>query len=171
MIKLLWMKLNSEAAIPTKTNENIGYDIYGIYEEGIDLEIPPHCTKMIPTGLAVAICYDDGTPNFNYALIAKDRGSTGSIGLHTYCGVIDAGYRGEIFIAIHNSNEYPVYFTDKLNKAYVTDDALFYPKTKAIAQLILVKDIKAESVEVDEATFAALCNTKRGTGALGSSGK
>lgn len=170
-MKLFWKKLNSEAAIPTKTNENIGYDIYGVYNGGVDLEIPPHCTQMIPTGLAVAICNDDGTPNFNYALIAKDRGSTGSVGLHTYCGVIDAGYRGEIFIAVHNSNEYPVYITDRLNKSYVGDDGLFYPKTKAIAQLILVEDIKAESVEVDEATFAALANTKRGTGALGSSGK
>ncbi len=170
-MKLLWKKLNSEAVIPTKTDENIGYDIYGVYDEGIDLEIPPHCTQMISTGLAVAICNDDGTPSFNYALIAKDRGSTGSVGLHTYCGVIDAGYRGEIFIAIHNSNEYPVCITDRLKKFFVGDDTLFYPKTKAIAQLILVEDIKAESVEVDEATFAALANTKRGTGALGSSGK
>lgn len=170
-MKLFWKKLNSEAAIPTKTNENIGYDIYGIYGNQDELEIGPQETKMIPTGLAVAICNDDGTPTFDYALIAKDRGSTGSVGLHTHCGVIDAGYRGEIFIAIHNSNDYPVYITNKLNKTYLADDALFYPQTKAIAQLILVEDIKAASVEVDEETFAALANTERGTGALGSSGK
>lgn len=171
MIKLLWKRLNSEATIPTKRDEDIGYDIYGVYKEGIDLEIPPHHTQMIPTGLVVAICNEDNTLNFNYGLIAKDRGSTGSVGLHTYCGVIDAGYRGEIFIAIHNSNEYPVYITDRLNKVYVTDDALFYPKTKAITQLMVVENIKTKSIEVDEATFAALANTERGTGKLGSSQK
>ena len=170
-MKLFWKKISSEAVIPTKTNENIGYDIYGVYDGKAELEIGPQETKMIPTGLAVAICNDDGTPNFNYALIAKDRGSTGSVGLHTHCGVIDAGYRGEIFIAIHNSNDYPVYITDKLYKTYLKDDALFYPQTKAIAQLILVEDVKAASVEIDEETFAALANTERGTGALGSSGK
>lgn len=180
MIKLLWKKTRYNATIPTKTKENIGYDVYHTYEE--PFAIQPHETVMLPTGLAVAIVDVNSINGYiqssnDFALIAKDRGSTGSIGLHTYCGVIDAGYRGEIFIAIHNSNDVPVEFdeVEKTKKEY--DDfgnlqCIVYPLNKAIAQLILVESYHVESAEIDdEASWSALCNTERGTGALGSSGK
>lgn len=180
MIKLLWKKLQDNAIIPTKTIENIGYDIYHTYTEPFVIE--PHETVMVPTGLAVAIVTSNTTDGQvegtnNYALIAKDRGSTGSIGLHTYCGVIDAGYRGEIFIALHNSNDVPIDFCDVQKSKKCYDDlgeleCIAYPLTKAIAQLILVDSYNVESEEVkDDELWISLCNTKRGDGKLGSSQK
>lgn len=168
---LVWKKLNGKAIIPTKTNENIGYDIYGIFPP-TGTCIAPHTTMMIPTGLAVAICNKDFTLCFDYALIAKDRGSTGSIGLHTHCGVIDAGYRGEIFIALCNTTDLPIYISPEVKKSSREEYRILYPMSKAIAQLMIVEDIKAASVEADnDELWSALCNTERGTGKLGSSQK
>lgn len=180
MIKLFWKKLSDNAVIPTKTAENIGYDIYHTYEG--TFHIGPHETKLVPTGLAVAIIDENifgfMQPSKDFALIAKDRGSTGSIGLHTYCGVIDSGYRGEIFIALHNSNDVPVVFDPNVSKTKREYDdfgmleSIHYPFTKAIAQLILVESYHVESLEIeDEETWKSLCNTERGEGKLGSSNK
>lgn len=180
MYKILWKKLQDNAIIPSKTKENIGYDIYHTNTE--DFEIAPHETVMVPTGLAAAIVEEEfysvePKSSNRFALIAKDRGSTGSIGLHTHCGVIDAGYRGEIFIALSNTNNAPIVFTSKVKKTQkicVGDELLkiLYPIDKAIAQLIVVEsyDFISEEITNDE-TWIRLCNTERGEGKLGSSQK
>lgn len=94
-----------------------------------------------------------------------DRGSTGSKGIHIHCGVVDNNYRGEIFICLHNDNCYPIKFTDaeepgfhkhketittgpkpengiQLSIALIEEveiiDYFVYPKSKAIAQLVLI---------------------------------
>ena len=102
--KLFFAKVKPNAIIPTKENEDLGYDIYACTEEEYII-IPPHKTILIPTGIASSC-------DPNYGIILKDRGSNGSKGIHVYAGVIDSGYRDEWFVAWHNSNDIPVALTN-----------------------------------------------------------
>ena len=113
---------------------------------------------MFSTGLGYVI-------KGNYWLMAFDRGSTGSKGLHVHCGVCDKDYRGEVFICIKNDNPYAVKFSSvetpgfrkhkdsitveeiiagsnahvlKMKEVEVID-YLVYPTSKGIAQLIPVE--------------------------------
>ena len=192
---LLFAKVNSNAIIPTKEKENAGYDIYACFDEDY-LIIPPHSTKLVPTGIASAI-------SDKYYLGVAERGSTGKIGMKYSAGVIDSGYRGEIFIGLSNINDVPIviskltreeleenygkighaetiYMTEEEyeNLIYLEDyeeynnlTCIIYPYSKAIAQLI-VHEVHNE-VEPKEISYEELQSipSKRGTGSLGSSGK
>lgn len=154
-----WKKLADEAIIPTKRKEDAGFDIYTIET---DVVLKPHEKHLFSTGLAYSI--SDG-----YWLMAADRGSTGSKGLHIHCGICDNGYRGEIFICICNDNDYPVLFT---NNAGTNSNMATYPISKAIAQLIPMPLLEVDSSEITDDEWNLACaNSERGSGALGSSGK
>ena len=192
---LYFAKVNPNAIIPTKEKENAGYDIYACFNKDF-LVIPPHSTKLIPTGIASAI-------SDKYYLGVAERGSTGKIGMKYSAGVIDSGYRGEIFIGLSNINDVPIviskltreeleenygkighaetiYMTEEEyeNLIYLEDyeeynnlTCIIYPYSKAIAQLI-VHEVHNE-VEPKEISYEELQSipSKRGTGSLGSSGK
>lgn len=98
--ELLFAKVKEGAIIPTKKDEDVGYDIYACFDEDF-MVIPAYETVLIPTGIASAF-------DKSHGIILKDRGSNGSKGIHVYAGVIDSGFRGEWFVAWHNSNEYDV---------------------------------------------------------------
>lgn len=194
---LLFAKVNPNAIVPTKEKENAGYDIYACFDEDY-LIIPPHSTKLVPTGIASAI-------SDKYYLGVAERGSTGKIGMKYSAGVIDSGYRGQIFVALSNINNVEIIIS-KLSKdeliekygnkeeyggdvilkygegeyesAFLIDtdvkdniEAIIYPYEKAIAQLI-VHEVHNE-VESKEVSYDELKDipSKRGTGSLGSSGK
>lgn len=157
---LLFAKTHQDAIIPSKDYENAGYDIYASFDE-VEVIVYPNQIKMISTGIASAL-----SPK--YVLIGKERGSTGTKGMAMRCGVIDASYRGEIFIPINNTGNKPIVITKQPERDY--GDAIIYPYTKAIAQLLLVP---VPEVEVKEITYDDLLQipSARGTGSLGSSGK
>lgn len=165
-------KVRPTAEIPTKRVEDAGYDIYADFEEDYII-VPPHKTKMIPTGIASA-CDTD------YCFILKERGSTGSKGIAQRCGVIDSGYRNEWFVPITNTTDKTLYIAkntsdinvnNKDSFAYPYDkDSFAYPYGKAIAQAII---IPVPQVDIEEYTYDELkaIPSQRGNGALGSSGK
>ena len=93
---LKFAKVRPSAKIPTKNIENAGFDIYADFSEDY-LFIPAHSTILIPTGIASAMSSD-------LYLQVEERGSTGSKGIKKSAGIIDSSYRGEIFIAITNTN-------------------------------------------------------------------
>ena len=161
---LYWAKVKENAIIPTKEDENAGYDIYACFDEEY-ICINPHETRLVPTGVACAVSED-------YYLQVQERGSTGSKGIKYGAGVIDSGYRGEIFIAITNTNNIPLYITkgELPLDIYPYTDAIFYPYEKAIAQLVVHDVHKMESKEI---TYKELCGipSKRGVGSIGSTGK
>ena len=172
--KIGWKKLDENAIIPTKTEAAAGFDIYTLEPYTLIL---PHEQHLFSTGLGVIL--DD-----DFWLMAFDRGSTGSKGLHIHCGVIDSDYRGEIFICIKNDNNYPVVFTDAVTNSYIEDNAafeyrgdfynkvLYYPVSKAIAQLIAVEKPQYDCYEVaDEEWENSIECSLRKAGKLGSSGK
>lgn len=160
-------KVRPDAIIPTKRLEDAGYDIYPNFEEDYIL-ILPHQTKMIPTGIACACDAD-------YCFILKERGSTGTKGIAQRCGVIDSGYRNEIFVPITNTTDDSLYICkeDKV-KPFMNDGLVggtrLYPYEKAIAQMLLVP---VPTTDVEECTYEELkaIPSVRGQGALGSSGK
>lgn len=160
-------KLKTGAKVPSKRPEDAGYDIYGVFEENFKLFMPGEIF-MAPTGIAIEI------PQ-GWVFYVAERGSTGSKGISRRCGVIDSGYRGEIFIALNNTSAKPVIFAkeDGPNLAdfleennLLHDDVTIYPQSKAIAQAMLLQVPHVEVEEVEE-----LGTSERGEGALGSSGK
>ena len=182
-------KVRPDAKIPSKRDEDMGFDIYACFDEDY-IVIEPHETKLIPTGIASA-CGSD------YGFLVFERGSTGSKGIARRCGVIDSGYRNEWFIGLTNTTNKTLYISkitkeDIIDRIYNADDmaqkwdgvfgsifsvknglendVFVYPYEKAIAQALVVPVPKTE---VEETSYEELQNIKseRGLGALGSSGK
>ena len=91
-MKLKIKKIHENAKVPTRAHhDDAGIDMYA-YGEHI---VTPGQTVMIPVGVALEI--EEG----NVGLI-WDKSSIGSKSIKTLGGVIDAGYRGEISIMVHN---------------------------------------------------------------------
>ena len=188
---LVFAKVKPNAIIPTKEEENAGYDIYACFEDDFII-IPRFSTVLIPTGIAAAV-------SDKYYLQVHERGSTGSKGMKYGAGVIDSSYRGEIFVCINNVNERDIIIS-KLNEKDLIDeysvededgdamiiygkesyervyfvgddfDPIIYPYEKAIAQLVVHEVPKMNVKEITYEELLAI-PSKRGTGALGSSGK
>ena len=164
-------KVRPDAKIPNKREEDAAMDIYACFDDNY-MEIMPNETKMIPTGIMSA-CEKD------YCIILKERGSTGSKGMALRCGVIDSGYRGEIFVAITNTTD-KIIFISKLQRQellakYINanmreQNSIIYPYEKAIAQALVipVPNTVIEEVSYEELQMIA---SERGTGKLGSSNK
>lgn len=159
-------KVRSTAVIPTKRDEDAGYDIYADFKDDFMI-IDPHTTVMIPTGVA-SVC------DIDYCFILKERGSTGSKGIAQRCGVIDSGYRNEWFVPITNTTDKKIAIVKKDNADYIfmrnTSAYIFYPYEKAIAQAII---LPVPKVDIEEITYDELKNipSNRRMGSLGSSGK
>lgn len=159
-------KVRPTAIIPTKREEDAGYDIYANFEEDYML-INSHDTVMIPTGIASAC-------DTNYCFILKERGSTGTRGMAQRCGIIDSGYRSEWFVPITNTTDRMIFITKSTYltelKANYKEHAIYYPYEKAIAQILV---IPVPKVDIEECTYEELkvIPSSRGMGALGSSGK
>ena len=100
MSKLYWAKVKEDAIIPTKRDEDAGYDLYPCFEEDY-LEIKPLHTRLVPLGVATAF-------DASYVMILKERGSTGTKGIAQRSGVIDSGYRGEYMAPVTNVNDKPI---------------------------------------------------------------
>lgn len=191
--KLLWAKVKPEAIIPTKRDEDAGYDIYPCFDENY-IVIPPHETKMIPTGIASAFSDE-------YVAVLKERGSTGTKGIAQRCGIIDSGFRNEWLCPITNTTEeylilskltleeliekhtfnyverYEILDTDDGSEICLKDyqddeytEAIIYPYSKAICQALILPVPKMDSKEVTYDELKSI-TSERGMGMLGSSQK
>ncbi len=133
-------KLSPTAVLPKYIHpHDAGMDLYS--NENITLQ--PQERKLIPTGIALAI------PTGYVGLIWDKSGIATNHGLKTMAGVIDAGYRGEIKILIHNLS----------NQPYTVQAG-----TK-IAQMLIQPVEQKEIIEVQE-----LDDSSRGDGGFGSTG-
>jgi dUTP pyrophosphatase len=133
-------KLHTDAVLPTRAHhDDAGIDLY-TYKEVI---LPPHATMKIHTGISLAI------PTGFVGLI-WDKSSVSSKGIKTVGGVIDAQYRGELIVALHNLND----------ETYVCN------KGDKVAQMLIQKVEFFPIEEVQE-----LDETDRGVGGFGSTGK
>lgn len=157
-------KVRPNAKIPTKRTEDAAMDIYACFD--LDwIGIKPHSSELIPTGIASA--FDP-----NWAIVFRERGSTGIKNMKVNAGVIDSGFRGEYFVSIYNGNDVPLYITKYMDgeQAPEPKNAILYPYSKAIAQALVVEVPK---VNVEEISYEELQQipSERGTGMIGSSNK
>ena len=162
--ELYFAKVKPSAIIPSKRDEDAGFDLYACFDEDY-MVIEPHETKLIPSGIATAF-----SPK--YVAILKERGSNGSKGIAQRCGVIDSGYRNEWFVPLTNTTTKTVVIS-KLPKEQLPlmlQEGIVYPYTKGIAQFIMVEVPVLDTHEVDFETLKDF-KSERGMGALGSSGK
>ena len=137
-------KLCDKAIVPTYGSAfAAGADLYAC-EDG-DVVIKPNETKLIHTGIAMAI--PEGLVGLIYARsgLASKRGLAPA----NKVGVIDSDYRGEIMVALHNHGT---------TEQTVSDG-------ERIAQIAFVPYYTADFKLVDE-----LDETVRGEGGFGSTG-
>jgi dUTP pyrophosphatase len=152
-------RVNKNAIVPTKLDENACFDIYACSDSNI--VIKPNETKMIPTGLAFAMSDD-------YAIFLEERGSTGIKGMGLRAGIIDSGYRGEVFVVITNHNNRDIILCK--SGTIDTTDAILYPLSKAITQAYVAPVPKVRLKEISKELLESIPSSRK-KGALGSSGK
>lgn len=156
-------KVRPDAIIPTKRDEDAGFDIYSCFDEDY-ITIQPHENKLIPTGIASA--YDP-----DWAVVFRERGSTGVKNLKISAGVLDSGFRNEWFVCLYNGNDKPIciakYLTGEQSPVEIKD-TIIYPYSKAIAQALIlpVPVVNIEEISYDELKEIP---SERGMGMLGSS--
>lgn len=139
-------KLIPSATIPAYGSEfAAGADLFAC-TDGQKIEIAPHQTVFIHTGIALEV------PVGYAGLIYARSGAACKRGLApaNKVGVVDSDYRGEVMVALHNHSEVTQSIEDG----------------ERIAQMIIAPYLTAKFIEVD-----SLEDTVRGEGGFGSTGK
>lgn len=145
MQKIKVKRMNENAKLPTHGSEYAaGYDLHACTTQMIT--IPPHSTVKVGTGLAMEI------PNEYFGAIFARSGLATKSGLRpaNCVGVIDADYRNEIIVSLHNDTDLP---------------RVIEPNER-IAQLVILPYLSVDFVLTDE-----LSDTVRGLGGFGSTGR
>lgn len=137
-------KLDPKATIPTYGSEAAaGCDLYACLDESVTIE--PHQTVLIKTGLALEVPV--GYAGLIYA--RSGLASKRNLAPANKVGVVDADYRGEVMVALHNHGTNPQTIEHG----------------ERIAQMVIAPFITANFIEVD-----TLSDTVRGEGGFGSTG-
>ncbi|EKD75917.1 MAG: Deoxyuridine 5'-triphosphate nucleotidohydrolase [uncultured bacterium] len=133
-------RLHPNAILPVYAHDtDAGMDLYA----ATTMVVAPSGRVLVPTGVAMAI------PEGYVGLVWDKSGVVTKTGLTTLAGVIDAGYRGEIKIALYNSDTQTQTVT----------------AGQKIAQLLIQPIVQGTLIEVNE-----LSATVRGAGGFGSTG-
>ena len=144
-MKIHIKKLTDSAILPDRGSDYAaGYDLFADVKE--DVKIKAQTTAMIPTGLAMEI--PEGY--FGGIFARSGLASKESLRPANCVGVVDADYRGEVKVALHNDS---------------AENRVITPGQK-VAQLVIVPFLSVEFDEVEE-----LSATVRGAGGFGSTGK
>ena len=137
-------KLSEAAKMPTYGTElAAGADLYALAGEPIT--VASGKTVLVHTGLSIEIPEGYAGMIFARSGLATKRGLAPA----NKVGVIDADYRGEIMVALHNHSD----------KDEVVENG------ERIAQLCIMPFLKAEFLEAE-----SLSETVRGAGGFGSTG-
>lgn len=145
IMKLQVKKLNPRAKLPTYgTALSAGADLYVCLDGPVTLQ--PGETKFLPTGLAIAVPAGYAGLVFARSGMASKRGLAPA----NKVGVIDADYRGEVCVVLHNHGSAPQTVEDG----------------DRVAQLLVVP-VLAPALELTE----ELDETQRGSGGFGSTGQ
>lgn len=134
-------RLDPRAKLPVRAHPgDAGIDLCAL--EGCVIEAGKR--RVMSTGVAIAV------PEAHAGLIADRSGLAAKHGITTLGGVIDAGYRGEWKVIMHNTSDEPYEVA----------------AGERIAQILIVPIAVPDVCEVSE-----LDDTIRGEGGLGSTGK
>ena len=142
------VRLDLELPLPSRAHAgDAGVDLYSA--QGV--ELAPGQRALVPTGIAVAI------PFGMVGLVHPRSGLAARVGLSIVNspGTIDAGYRGEVKVALINLDP---------------STPIVVNRGDRIAQLLVQRVELPELVEVSSFDEAGLADTSRGDGGHGSSG-
>ena len=142
------VRLDRDLPMPSRAHEgDAGVDLCS----ALDVELAPGKRALVPTGIAVAI------PHGMVGLVHPRSGLAARVGLSIVNspGTIDAGYRGEIKVALINLD---------------LETPIVVHRGDRIAQLLVQRVELPELVEVTSFDEAGLADTSRGDGGHGSSG-
>jgi dUTP diphosphatase len=142
------VRLDRDLPMPSRAHDgDAGVDLYSAR----DVELAPGQRALVPTGVAVAIPYG------MVGLVHPRSGLAARVGLSIVNspGTIDAGYRGEVNVALINLD---------------TQTPIVVHRGDRIAQLLVQRVELPELVEVTSFDEAGLADTSRGDGGHGSSG-
>lgn len=138
-------KLRENAVVPTYGSEfAAGADLYACLDEAVTIE--PSETKLIPTGIALSIPVGFAGLIYARSGLASKRGLAPA----NKVGVVDADYRGEVMVALHNHGK----------------EAQTIEAGERIAQMVIAPFVTASFILSDE-----LDDTVRGEGGFGSTGR
>lgn len=138
-LKLKVKRLQDDVEVPEYAHEgDAGLDLKAVEE----IEIPAGSRAKIATGLAFEIPYG------SVGLIWDRSGISSKKGLKVMGGVVDSGYRGEVFVTLANVSREPV----------------LVEKGEKIAQ-ILIQRVERAEVELSD----TLSESERGDSGFGSS--
>jgi dUTP diphosphatase len=142
------VRLDRDLPMPSRAHDgDAGVDLYSAQ----DVELGPGERALVPTGIAVAIPYG------MVGLVHPRSGLAARVGLSIVNspGTIDAGYRGEIRVALVNLDP---------------KSPIVVHRGDRIAQLLVQRVELPELIEVSSFDEAGLAQTTRGDGGHGSSG-
>jgi dUTP pyrophosphatase len=162
MNKVFFSKTKPGGVIPSKRDEDAGFDIYACFEEN-EITIAPGEIAIVPTGIATSF-------SSHMVLFVKERSSTGSIGLSLRMGVVDSGYRGELLIGLNNTTKKKIVISKNVEKVEKEETVIRYPFKKAIAQgvFLYLPQVVSEEVPYDE---LLAMKSERMLDTMGQSGK
>lgn len=93
---LLIKRLSPTAQLPTRGSSlAAGYDLYA----SVATVVPANGKALVSTGVSMAV------PAGTYGRVAPRSGLASKFGIHTGAGVVDADYRGEVFVLLFNLGE------------------------------------------------------------------
>jgi dUTP pyrophosphatase len=142
-VTLPFKRVDPHAVLPARAHPgDAGFDL----RSAVDVEVGPGERAMVPTGVAVAI------PEGHAGLVLPRSGLASKHGLTmaNAPGLIDAGYRGEVVLAVVNLDR---------------DTAVRISRGDRIAQLVVVAVPELEPAWAEE-----LPPSSRGSGGFGSTG-
>ncbi len=146
--RLAVVRLDHDLPMPSRAHYgDAGVDLYSAQ----DVELGPGERALVSTGIAVAIPYG------MVGLVHPRSGLAARVGLSIVNspGTIDAGYRGEIKVALVNLD---------------LKEPIVVHRGDRIAQLLVQRVELPELIEVSSFDEAGLAQTTRGDGGHGSSG-
>jgi dUTP pyrophosphatase len=139
VIPVRFRAINDHAVVPQRGTEfSAGYDLYAAK----DLILPSGATTLVPLGFATEI-----HPDYHGRI--ESRSGMACKGLVVLTGVIDADYRGEWNVIMHN----------------LTENHYAVKKGERVAQVVF-----RPTVAVAFETVSELSESSRGAGGFGSTG-
>lgn len=131
-----------EARMPIRAHaDDAGWDLF----VSVETVVPPHGFKDVASGVRMEL------PNGYWGMLTGRSSTIRKRGLLVVQGIIDTGYRGELFSAVWN----------------LTDKAVVLEQGERIAQLIILPNATQQSVL---SRTDALGQSVRGNNGFGSSG-
>jgi len=140
VLNLLVKRHSDKAKLPTRGSAlAAGYDLYSAEKK----VVPAHGKALIDTQISIAV------PAGTYGRVAPRSGLASKFMIDTGAGVVDADYRGIVFVLLYN----------------LSDQDFQVEEGDRIAQLILERIYTPDIMEVED-----LDETLRGAGGFGSTG-